>query len=433
VKLGRARGRSRSGGTTGTTGTTSTTGTTGPIRTVGAIAAAVALLTGCTPIVSGWVPYWDATAGSAAFSNADVAPMFDEVSPFWFSATGPTGTITRVGSESSLNATVEAARAKGLVVLPSITDGTGKGVMAEILADTTPVTGRRAVHIANIVNLVMDRGYDGIDLDYEGFAFDDGRASWETTRPLWIAFVHQLGAELHARNKLLAITIPPTWLVNGVETGYTVYAQGEIADAVDRIRLMVYDYSYSSPGPIAPMSWVEDVIEYSNSKVADRTKLQLGVPTYGRRWGIKKNSNEVCPANALRTSSIQMENTAALIASKGGTPVRDASGEMRFTYTEVATGFTTAPLPAPPFVPPTIRIESVPGSAQSLVPAKRLAPPSTMVSCTVEHRVFYPDAESVRQRTQAALDAGWRGSILWALGYETTDVWIALGPLSQTP
>jgi spore germination protein YaaH len=397
---------------------------------ISAVIASVGLLTGCTPIVSGWVPYWDATAGSAAFSNSQVAPLFGDVSPFWFSATGPTGTITRVGSESSLNTTVAAARAKGLTVLPSITDGTGKGVMAQILADTTPITGARAVHIANIVNLVMDRGYDGIDLDYEGFAFDDGRASWPTTQPLWVAFVHQLGAELHSRNKLLSITIPPTWLDNGVETGYPVYAQGEIAAAADRIRLMVYDYSFSSPGPLAPMSWVQKVIEYSNSKVADRSKLQLGVPTYGRNWALQKNSREVCPGGALKTTSVQMENAAALISSKGATPVRDVSGEMRFTYSEVVSGYRTAPIPAPPYVPPPTRIETVPGAAASLVPAKRLAPPSTIVSCTVEHRVFYPDAQSVQQRTQAALDAGWRGSILWALGYETADVWTALGAIS---
>ena len=394
--------------------------------------ATVGLLTGCTPIVSGWVPYWEATAGTAAFSNSQVAPLFGDVSPFWFSATGPTGVITRVGSETSLNATVKAARDSGLTVLPSITDGTGKGVMAQILADTTPVTGARAVHIANIVNLVMDRGFDGIDLDYEGFAFDDGRASWATTQPLWVDFVNQLGAELHkdGRNKLLSITIPPTWLENGVETGYPVYAQGEIAASADRIRLMVYDFSFSSPGPLAPMTWVQKVIEYSNSKVAERSKLQLGVPTYGRNWAIQKNSREVCPSGALRTTSLQMENSAALITSKGATPVRDVSGEMRFTYTEVASGYRTAPIPAPPYVPPPTQIESVPGAADSLVPAKRLAPPSTIVTCTVEHRVFYPDAQSVQQRTQAALDAGWRGSILWALGYETADVWSALGAIS---
>ena len=388
------------------------------------------LLSGCTPIVSGWVPYWSATQGSAAFSDAQVAPLFGDVSPFWFSATGPTGTITRVGSESELNATVAAARAKGLTVLPSITDGTGTGAMAAILADATPVTGARAVHIANIVNLVMDRGYDGIDLDYEGFAFDDGKASWPTTQPLWVAFVNQLGAELHSRNKLLAITIPPTWRENGVETGYPVYAQGDIAASVDRIRLMVYDYSFSSPGPLAPMSWVDKVVAYSNEKVADRTKLQLGVPTYGRNWGVQKNSKEICPAGALKTTSLQMENAAALIAAKGATPVRDASGEMRFTYTVIESGYRTAPLPAPPYVPPPTRIERVPSGADSFVGARRLAPPSTIVTCSVEHRVYYPDATSVQQRTQAALAAGWRGSILWALGYETPDVWSSLGAIS---
>lgn len=393
---------------------------------------AVVVLTGCTPIVSGWVPYWEASEGRASYSNSQIAPMFADVSPFWFSATGPTGAITRIGGETELKATVDAARAKGLTVLPSVTDGTGKGVMAAILADTTPDTGARAVHIANIVSLVMDRGYDGIDLDYEGFAFDDGKASWATTRPLWVAFVNELGAQLRQRGKLLSITIPPTWMEGTVETGYPVYAQGEIQDAVDRIRLMVYDYSFSSPGPLAPMSWVDKVIAYSNAVItpANRSKLQLGVPTYGRNWGQQKNSTEICPGGALRTTSVQMQNVAALLTAKRATPRRDSSGEMTFTYDEVVSGYRTQPLPAPVWVPPATRVQSVVTGADSLVPAKRLAPPSTIVTCTVKRTVFYPDAESVRQRTEAALAAGWRGAILWALGYETADTWTALGTLS---
>ena len=45
-----------------------------------------------------------------------------------------------------------------------------------------------------IVNLVVNKGFDGIDLDYEGFAFSDGRSSWTATRPNWAAFVAELGA-----------------------------------------------------------------------------------------------------------------------------------------------------------------------------------------------------------------------------------------------
>jgi spore germination protein YaaH len=40
--------------------------------------------------------------------------------------------------------------------------------------------------------------------------------------------------------------------------------------------------------------------------------------------------------------------------------------------------------------------------------------------------VYFPDATTIQQHSQAALNAGWSGVIIWALGYETADVYSAL-------
>ena len=65
-------------------------------------------------------------------------------------------------------------------------------------------------------------------------------------------------------------------------------------------------------------------------------------------------------------------------------------------------------------------------SSTGLQPALRLTPPSELLSCTVRHFVYYPDATAIQQHAQAALDSGWSGVVLWALGYETADVYAAL-------
>jgi spore germination protein YaaH len=86
-------------------------------------------------------------------------------------------------------------------------------------------------------------------------------------------------------------------------------------------------------------------------------------------------------------------------------------------------------VPAPPYVPPAHRVETIVSSANSAAgvqPALRLTPPSIQVSCTIRHFVYYPDATTIQQHAQAALDAGWSGIILWALGYETADVYTML-------
>jgi spore germination protein YaaH len=389
------------------------------------VAAALLALTACNPnrFVSGWVPNWAPTEGRAAFTNAAATPMFSDISPFFFTATAPDGIPGIVGSEAQLKQTVDAARSRGLTVLPSITDGTGKGVMAAILADPL----RRAAHVASLVSLAVGRGFDGVDLDYEGFAFADGRATWDATRPNWVAFVSELADALHKQGKLLSITIPPTWIEVGVLRGYPVYDPQAMGVLADRVRLMVYDWSVSNPGPISPMTWLSLVIAY-NDPIIPNAKLQLGVPAYGRNWGRQANSAEVCPDGAVSRASVQLQNAQALIDAHGATPIRHNSGEMYFFYDVVVTGYRTTPVSPPPYVPPTRVAPLVPGPAvaDNLQPALRLTPPTVQLSCTVRHFVYYPDAISIQEHAQAALDAGWSGVVIWALGYETPDVYYAL-------
>ncbi len=385
------------------------------------------VLSACNPnrFVSGWVPYWNAPQGRLGFTNADASSMFSDISPFFFTAL-PDGTIANVGSDTQLKTTVDAAKARGIKVLPSITDGSGKWIMATVILANND---SRTQHVQNIVNLVMSNGFDGIDLDYEGFAFTDGTASWSTTTPVWVAFVNELAAALHAQNKLLSVTIPPTWIEAGVVRGYPVYAPQQIGAVADRVKLMVYDWSVGSPGPISPMTWVNLVIAYNDPIVANY-KLQLGVPSYGRNWGRQVHADEICPDGALATHSIELDNMQGVINAHGSPPlVRHNSGEVYFTYDVVETGYSTTPIPAPPYSPPAGGSPKLtdPALAGGLRPALRLTPPTVQLSCTVRHFVYYPDAITIGTHAQAAIDAGWGGVVLWALGYETPEVYTALG------
>ena len=392
------------------------------------IVTAMIALSACTPngFISGWVPYWNAPQGRVAYTTPEATPLFRDISPFFFSAQVD-GTIALVGSATQLKTTVDTAQARGIKVLPSITDGSGKWIMANvILANTTS----RAQHVQNIVDLVISHGFDGIDLDYEGFAFTDGVASWPTTQPLWVAFVTELAAKLHDNGKLLSVTIPPTWVdAPNVVRGYPVYETAKIGAVADRIRLMVYDWSVASPGPISPMTWLAKVIAY-NDPIVPNDRLQLGIPAYGRNWGRKVNASEVCPDGALNTTSTELENMQGVIDAHGASPTRDGSGEMTFSYDVVATGYSTTPIAAPSYFPAANALSrltnAASGTAAGLQPALRLTPPNVQLSCTVRHFVYYPDAATLQLHAQAARTAGWSGVVIWALGYETADVYTAL-------
>ncbi len=376
-------------------------------------------LTAPTHFVSGWVPYWGTTASRAAIVNR--SGSIGEVTPLFY-GTNNDGSLKLLGPQSQLDATISATRNAGLPLFAGIFDSTGKGVMSGILDDQTT----RAAHVQQLVNLAVNKGFDGIDLDYEVFAFSHPRSEWPAITVDWVAFVNELGAALHANGKLLSVTVPPVYVDSaGVTRGYTVYAQDMIANIVDRLRLMVYDWSTSSPGPIAPMDWVNRVIAYSSS-VVPVGKLQLGVPTYGRHWVTRKNSNETCPDAALSNTSVLLKNIATETAGHEG--VRDSSGELKYTWTKVVSGPRTKPL-TPPVVPPSnIVVAEVNAAAAGspLQPALRLSTPSPFVTCTVQHTVFVPDEYSVDQRSDASQAAGWRGIIIWAFGYENDNMYTVL-------
>jgi len=283
---------------------------------------------GLPRIATGWMPYWFTTPKAPqgitnAVANADV---LTEVSPFWYSAVkgGPAG-VTIGFNPNFTDAANNAAwamgqlRAAGLSVLPAIADGSGKGTMAAVLAN--PAT--RSAHVADIVNLVMSNGYDGIDLDYEQFAFADGRSTWAATQPNWTAFVTELGAALKAQGKLLSVTIPGPCSTNnacGGTNGYWVYDMAGIAPAADRIRIMTYDFHYNAPGSIAPIGWVTTTAQYAAS-IVPASKVVIGIPAYSRSWTLKDGSkfrlSGTCPTSgsAYRQLTAMASTTAAQIGS----------------------------------------------------------------------------------------------------------------------
>ena len=339
--------------------------------------------------VTGWVPYWTTDTGRTTVDTA--ADLLSEISPFWYRATSAT-TLANDELGSDQAAVVAQAKAANIPLLPSVRDGMAAGAMAAVLADPA----QRAAHIATLVNLVEANGFAGIDLDYEQFAFADGTASWASTRPVWVQFVVELGAALHARARLLAVTTPPIYSsTRAPGTGYWVYDWAAIAPHIDRLRIMAYDYSFSSPGPIAPLWWVRQIVSYAVSAVPP-AKIQIGAPTYGRDFitGI----TGTCPVGVSPArADVRNSRTATLIQQKGATPVRDGpSGEMTFSYVDTFTG------PPPP--PTTV-------------------PPPAQVTCQVARTVWYPDIESLMSKARLVGEFGLSGLAQWALGFEDLAQW----------
>ena len=331
-------------------------------RVIGVLASAALLLPLVAPsisqadnaprkIMTGWVPYYSMkTALPDVLNNID---LIKEVMPFWYTLkfNGKTKEAYVADLYAPANPSVPisepltAMRNAGLSIIPTITDGTDKLVLAGLLKNPTSRT-----QIVNaIMNLVRTNNYDGIDLDFEGFAFVDGNGTWTSTAPSWVAFVKELSTALHAEKKLLSVSTPYVLNPKDAQKGYYVYAWAAIASSIDKLRIMTYDYSVAKVGPLGPITWAERTVQYAIS-IMPASKVFVGVPGYGRDWVTAVTG--ICPANVAnaikpgaKAATFVMRDAQALAATYGAVPTYDEKfGEMTFSYQKVYNGTTATGL-----------------------------------------------------------------------------------------
>jgi spore germination protein YaaH len=327
-----------------------------------------------------------AIENSYLFRNKD---LMKEVLPFWFSLKSPT--LIRndyiTGNPSwPMADTVCLMRRAGMQIIPSMTDGTAKLVLAGYLANPTT----RTTIVNSIVNLVNVNGFDGIDLDYEGFAFVDGSSTWTRTAPLWVAFIKELSVALRAKGKLLSVTTPYLYDPSERQKGYFVYAWSDIASSIDRLRIMTYDFNVAKPGPNAPISWVDKTVRYAIS-IMPSSKVYLGLPGYGRDWITAVQGK--CPVSAppglkagAKAATFLMVNAERKAAIDNAIPVFDATvSEATYSYTQTYNGLTAD---------------------------------GASTSCTVNRTVWYQNSRSYAERMALVSNYRLGGAALWTLGME---------------
>ena len=367
-----------------------------PYYSVKTVLPLVRKLPSAAPNIVGQAPVCDASQygpaenqaieSSYLFTNKD---LMKEVMPFWFSIKSPT--VIRddyVSGNPSwpMADTVCLMRRAGLQVIPTMTDGTAKLVLSEYLSNAAT----RTTIVNTIVDLVVKNNFDGIDLDYEGFAFVDGNTTWSKTAPRWVALVKELSVALHAKNKLLSVSTPYLYDPKEKQKGYFVYAWADIAGSIDRLRIMTYDYSVAKPGPMGPLSWTDKTIQYAIS-VMPASKVYVGLPGYGRDWITSVNGK--CPTSAppgliggAKAATFKMNYAAAKAAIDGAIPTyNEQFGEATYNYTQSYNGLSAT---------------------------------GASTACTVNRTVWYQNARSFAARM--ALVAKYRlgGAAMWTLGME---------------
>jgi spore germination protein len=173
--------------------------------------------------------------------------------------------------------------------LVTVTNLTSEGFSPELVHQVLNNPTARTNLVNNISFLVTNRGYGGVNIDFERVMAED--------RDLFTGFLRELRERLKPLGRTLTIALPAKtseeipWLKG--------YDYGGIGSVVDFMFIMAYDWHHagSEPGPVAPITEVRRTIEFAIQYVPHR-KIIIGMPLYGYDWIIPHSPGSAAPAIA---------------------------------------------------------------------------------------------------------------------------------------
>jgi spore germination protein YaaH len=173
----------------------------------------------------------------------------------------------------------------------------------------------RAAHAERLTDLVVSKGYDGLDLDYESRRAED--------RDEFSLFVETLASRLHAEDKKLAIAVHAKTSEPGGWSGAKAQDWKRLGRAADEFKIMLYDYHWngSEAGPAAPPGWIDEVLTFAETRVAPY-KIRMGLPFYGRDW------------RGTEARDLVYTEVRQLAEERSATMQRHSSGEPYFKYSD---------------------------------------------------------------------------------------------------
>ena len=250
-----------------------------------------------------------------------------------------------------------------------------------------------------IAAFAADNDFDGIDIDYEQFAFADGRDTWAATRPNWVAFVEEL-ADAPARRRPHADGQHPAGLRR--------------RHRVRRPRLLGVRLRARSPRTSTPSgSW------------PTTTRCRRASPARSPRCRGSSGSSPAPSAVVRRPVQARARHPAVRLQ------LGRRHGRARARPTPRATSAcrraTMADLAARRGATPDVRRRATSrwrSRTTSRSPTARRRARSSARSAT-------SNGDGAELRMQRAVDAGFGGVSLFAFGYEDEATWNAIDAISR--
>lgn len=221
----------------------------------------------------------------------------------------------------------------------------------------------RQTLISNVTASLKANNYKGVNIDLEGIYYYD--------RSYFTAFMSELYNALKPLGYIVTIDLPAKTYDSTTDGWSGAFDYASLAKYCDYAVIMTYDEHYpgSTPGPVASIGWVQNVVKYAVT-VIPGNKILLGTAAYGYDWS----------SNGTKAYSI----TACynLASTYGAQILWDTASQCPyFTYTD-ASG--------------------------------------------INHTVWFENSTSLNYKLDIVNSSNLAGIGIWRLGLENSDYWAAI-------
>lgn len=213
---------------------------------------------------------WDYTYSKVKFTDK-IKPIqgVNVISPTWFSIMDVEGNILDKGNKEYVKKYTDM----GYDIWALVDNSFDPDLTHEFLKTTSS----REMIINKLLDIYLDYGFMGINIDFENIYLED--------KDLLTQFVRELYPIFKENGLVVSMDITT---ISTSENWSLCYDRNRLQESLDYIVLMAYDQHWaSSPiaGSVAEYTWVENGIKKVLNEVPNE-KLILAVPFYTRLWTI---------------------------------------------------------------------------------------------------------------------------------------------------
>lgn len=173
---------------------------------------------------------------------------------------------------------IERAKRAGVLPVLTLTPLGTDGLFSNLLISSLVHDPEARSHlIENLLILMEEKGYGGLDIDFEYILRED--------RDAFTEFVQICAERMHETGRRLTVALAPKTSADQPGLLYEGKDYRALGEAADGVLLMTYEwgYKYGPPMAVAPLQNVRQVVEYAVTEIVP-DKINLGIPNYGYDW-----------------------------------------------------------------------------------------------------------------------------------------------------